>query len=180
MEINRRHIRVAAFSIAIALLLQMAPVSAEGKRDHNRPVEITFTKWVTGVVPATVFLGIQEGRALMAGYTGGDIPGTFVGEVLRRQPSANPELKAAIIKLEAIYEVHDVNGDHVFTALIRGGTNAATGAALLDGVVLAGWRTGAPVHVEFETVVGCVGGPTPTTTCYEGTIRVGRVPKGND
>jgi len=67
----------------------------------------------------------------------------------------------------------------VFTALIRGGTNRATGTALLDGIVLAGWRTGAPVHVEFETVVGCMGA-TATTTCFEGTIQVGRVPKGND
>ena len=64
-----------------------------------------------------------------------------------------------------------------FTALIRGGTNAATGASLLDGVVLAGWRTGAAVHVEFETLPGC----SPTGgTCFEGTIHVGRAPKGND
>ena len=181
MKINRRHIRITAFSIAMALLLQIVPVSAERKQDRNRPVEVTFTKWVTGVVPANVFLGITEGRALMAGLTGGAVPGgTFVGEVLQRQASANTALKTGIIKLEAIYEVHDVNGDHVFTALIRGGTNAATGAALLDGVVLAGWRTGAAVHVEFETIVGCVGAPTPTTNCFEGTIRVGRAPKGDD
>jgi hypothetical protein len=178
MNINRGHIRVAASSIAIALLLQIAPVKAEPKPDRNGPVDITFTKWVTGVVPATVFLGITEGRALMEGRTGGAVPdGTFVGEVLQRQQSANPALIAGIIKLEAIYEVHDAYGDHVFTALIRGGTNAATGAALLDGVVLAGWRTGAAVHVEFQTIPGCspIGGP-----CFEGTIHVGRTPKGNN
>jgi hypothetical protein len=118
----------------------------------------------------------------MAGSTGGDIPGTFVGEVLQRQLTANPNLKAGIIKLEAIYEVHDVNGDHVFTALIRGGTNQATGAALLDGVVLAGWRTGADVHVQFQTIpgtTGCVGAPSGVT-CFEGTIHIGRAPKGDD
>jgi hypothetical protein len=180
MNINRRHIRVAAFSSAIALLLQIAPVKAEGKHE----VEITFTKWVTGrvLVGDGLGFGIQEGRALMAGSTGGDIPGTFVGEVLQRQPSANPNLKAGIIKLEAIYEVHDVNGDHVFTALIRGGTNQATGAALLDGVVLAGWRTGADVHVQFQTIpgtTGCVGAPSGVT-CFEGTIHIGRAPKGDD
>ena len=180
MNINRHHIRIAAFSIAFALLLQVAPVSAERKHDHNRPVEITFTKWVTGPVFVPDIFGITEGRGLMEGYTGGDIPGTFVGEVLQGQRSANPALKTGISRLEAIYEVHDLDGNHVFTALMQGGTNRATGRALLNGVVLAGWRTGAPVHVEFETIVGCVGAPTPTTNCLEGTIRVGRAPKGND
>lgn len=183
MTINRRYLRVAAVASAIAVLLQIAPVSAAGRQDNDRPVEITFTKWVTGVVPASVFLGITEGRALMAGVTGGDVPGgTFVGEVLQRQQSANPALKAGIIKLEAIYEVHDASGDHVFTALIRGGTNQATGAALLDGVVVAGWRTGAPVHAEFLTIpgsTGCVGAPVGVT-CFEGTIHVGRAPNRHD
>ena len=82
MKINRRHIRVAPFSGAIALLLQIAPVSAEGKHDRNRPVEITFTKWITGPATAVVLGGITEGRLLMAGLTGGDVPGTFAGEVL--------------------------------------------------------------------------------------------------
>ena len=178
MKINRRHIRIAGFAIVIALLV--SPVSAERKHDRNRPVEITFTKWVTGPVFVPDNFGITEGRGLMEGYTGGDIPGTFVGEVLQGQRSANPALKTGINKLEAIYEVHDLDGNHVFSALIRGGTNRATGAALLDGVVLAGWRTGAPVHVEFETIIGCVGAPTATTNCFQGTIRVGRAPKGND
>jgi hypothetical protein len=178
MNINRSHIRVAAFSGAIALLLQIAPVMAESKQDRNRPVEITFTKWVTGPVFVPNNFGITEGRGLMEGFTGGDIPGTFVGEVLQGQRSANPALKVGINKLEAIYEVHDLNGNHVFTALMRGGTNRATGAALLDGVILAGWRTGARVHVEFDTLSNCTDrdgvahGP-----CFVGTIRVGRVPE---
>jgi hypothetical protein len=182
MNINRRHIRVAAFSSALALLLQVVPVKAERQHDRNRPVEVTFTKWVTGPVLVTNAFGITEGHALMAGRTGGDIPGTFVGEVLQGQQSANPALTAGINKIEAIYEVHDLNGDHVFTALIRGGTDRTTGAAILDGVVLAGWRTGAAVHVEFETIPGtisCMDAPTGAP-CFEGTIRVGRAPKGND
>lgn len=180
MNINRLRIRVAASSIAIALLLQIAPVKAEPKPDRNGPVDISFTKWVTTRVTVVdgFGLGIQEGRSLMAGTTGGAVPdGTFVGEVLQRQPSANPGLKAGIVRLEAIYEVHDAYGEHVFTALIRGGANAATGAALLDGVVLAGWRTGAAVHVEFQTMPGC----SPTGgNCFEGTIHVGPGSKGND
>ena len=180
MNINGSYIRVAAFSGAIALLLQIAPVTAERKHDRNTPVEITFTKWVTERVFVPDGFGITEGRGLMQGFTGGDIPGTFVGEVLQSQRSVNPALKTGINKLEAIYEVHDLNGDHVFTALVRGGTNRATGLALLNGVVLAGWRTGAAVHVEFETIPTCVGAPTPATPCLEGTIRVGRAPKGDD
>jgi hypothetical protein len=186
MTINRRHIRLAVHSSALALLLHVAPVSAEEEHDRNRPVEIVFTKWVTGVVPATVFLGIAEGRALMTGFTAGAVPGgTFVGEVLQRQQSVNTALKAGIIKLEAIYEVHDQAGNHLLTALIRGGTNQLTGAALLDGVVLAGWRTGAEVHVRFQTIpgtpgtVGCVGAPAGVN-CFVGTIRVGRAPRRDD
>ena len=52
--------------------------------------------------------------------------------------------------------------------LIRGGTSGDTGAAQLDGTVLFGWRVGAPVHVEFQTVpgtTGCVGAP-PGATCF--------------
>lgn len=70
-------------------------------------------------------------------------------------------------------------GDQLFTALIRGGTNTVTGATLLDGFILAGWRTGAPVHVEFQTIpaaTGCVGAPQGIT-CFEGTIQIGRAPK---
>jgi hypothetical protein len=182
MNINRRHIRIAAFSSAIALLFQVAPVMAEHEHDRNRPVVITFTKFVTERVFVPDAFGITQGRSLMRGDTGGDIPGTFVGEVLQAQPSANPALMRAINKLEAIYEVHDLAGNHVFTALIRGGTDRATGSALLAGVVLAGWRKGATVHVEFETIPGtisCAGAPMGAP-CFEGTIRVGRAPKGDD
>lgn len=187
MHINRRHIRVAAFAAAVALLVQIAHISADARHQRSNPLEITFTKWVTPppvVVPGTA--NIPEGRLLMAGLVDGDVPGgTFVGEILQRQQSVNPALKAGIARLEAIYEVHNANGDHNFTALIRGGTDLTTGAARLDGVVLAGRRTGAPVHVEFQTitgipgVIGCVGAPAGAT-CLEGTIHVGRVPKGDD
>jgi hypothetical protein len=157
------HSRVACFAGAIALLFQIAPVMAGSHKDHNRPVEVTFTKWVTTF-------------PLMVGFWDGDPANQYVGEVLQRQVSVNPALNS-ITRLEAIYEIQ--NGDRSFTALIRGGTNNATGAALLDGVVLAGWRTGAPVQVEFQTIpgtTGCVGAP-PGQTCFMGTIHVGRAPR---
>jgi hypothetical protein len=185
--------RVSVFLIAVVLLLQLSPALATGQPDApqatiqgNQPigVDVTFTKWVTEPVFVPDNFGITEGRGLMEGFTGGDIPGTFVGEVLQGQRSANPALKTGINKLEAIYEVHDLNGNHVFTALVRGGTNRATGAALLDGVILAGWRTGARVHVEFQTYAPPPSGPgCPDTrapadrNCLLGTINIGRAPK---
>ena len=175
---TRTRRRVASLVGAIVMLLPASLAVAQEFGNRNQPIDVTFTKWATGNVFVPDAFGITEGRRLFKGFTGGDIPGTFVGEVLQGQPSANPDFKAGINKLEAIYEVHDVNENHVFTALIRGGTNRVTGAALLDGVILAGWRTGAPVHVEFQTIpgtTGCVGAPLGLT-CFQGTIHIGRVP----
>ena len=118
-------------------------------------------------MPPTPFFGLFEG------FSGNGLPGSFVAEVLWRQVSVNGHVTG----LEAMYEV--VDGDRSFTALIRGGTNAA-GAGLLDGVILAGWRTGARVHVEFQRHLasegGCVGAPLGKT-CFEGIIQVGRAPR---
>jgi hypothetical protein len=139
------------------------PSTDRGSARDRGPVKFPFTKWITTF-------------PLMEGFTGGDVTGDFVGEVFERQVTMNPNLNG-IARLEVVYEVHA--GDRSFTALIRGGTNTVTGAAILDGVVLAGWRTGADVHVEFDTLpgtTGCVGAPQGVT-CFEGTIRVGRAPK---
>lgn len=154
------------------------PVSSSeaGRGKDHRALTISFTKWVTQVVPADPVNGVTK-RFLMAGFTGGDVDGAFVGEVLNRQASQN----GRVIWLEAMYEVQA--GDHSFTALIRGGTGetkagepaSVSGAALLDGVVLSGWRTGAKVHVAFQTFQGpteCHDAPNPAGTCYKGIIAV--------
>ena len=163
MSTTRTRRRVTSLVGAIVMMLPVSLAMAESHGDRNRPVEVTFTKWVTTF-------------PLMEGYWGGDPANIYVGEILQRQVSVNPGLNG-IIRLEAIYQIH--NGDHSFTALIRGGTDAVTGAAILDGVILAGWRVGAPVHVEFQTIpgtTGCVGAP-PGATCFQGTIHVGRAPR---
>jgi len=154
------------------------PVSGAdaGRSKDHRTLTITFTKWITQVVPADPVNGVTK-RFLMAGLTNGDIEGAFVGEVFNRQVSQN----GRIISLEAMYEVQA--GDHSFTALIRGGTGetkagepaSVSGAALLDGVVLSGWPTGARVHVAFQTFQGpseCHDAPNPAGTCFKGTIAV--------
>jgi hypothetical protein len=198
METIRLQSRIVWFVSAIVLLLQISPALAGGPPDaqlaiaqgsrvpglpvpstetarnkHRGPVEVTFTKWVTT-------------SPLMEGFTGGDVPGDFVGEVLQRQVSQRQAAECylpapncgRIIRLEAMYEVQA--GKHSFTALIRGGTSGDTGAALLDGVILFGWRTGAQVHVEFQTMTppsstesGCAGAPAGKV-CFQGTIHIGR------
>jgi hypothetical protein len=109
----------------------------------------------------------------MAGFARGDVEGDFAGEVLNRQVS----LDGRIIWLEATYEIQA--GDHSFTALIRDGTGqtrpgepaSESGAALLDGTILTGWRTGDSVHVAFQTTTNCPGAPS-SGTCFQGTITV--------
>jgi len=188
MTTTRAPRRVTSLVGAIVMLLPVFPVSvamAEGKGDPNRPIEVTFTKWRTAVLPPTEV----QTRSLFKGIVDGDLgTGDFVAEVLGRQastpctalvPPCPPDIPvtASIAALHAIYEVQA--GKHSFTALIQGGTNGVTGDALLDGVILAGWRTGAKVHVEFQTIpgtTGCVGAPAGVT-CFQGTIRVGRTPR---
>jgi hypothetical protein len=166
------HARIASFVAAVALFSQILPALASDKdkdHDNDRPLDITFTKWAAPApaVPPTPFFGLFEGFA-----SDGPV-GSFDAEVLWRQVSVNGH----VVGLEAMYEV--VDGDRSFTALIRGGQNAA-GAAQLDGVILAGWRTGARVHVTFQRHLGseggCAGAPFGKT-CFEGTIHVASAPK---
>ena len=200
MSAIHRHHGFGLLASAAAIVIQISPALAgpdarpapQGSRVPGMPVSstvsaeskghgtltITFTKWITQVVPADPLNGVTK-RFLMAGITEGDVDGAFVGEVLNRQVSLN----GRVIALDAMYEVQA--GDHSFTALIRGGTGetkagqpaSVSGAALLDGVVLSGWRTGANVHVAFETFQGpteCFAAPNPAGTCFKGTITVGR------
>jgi hypothetical protein len=173
MSTPHTHRRVSLLVGAFVMLLPVSLAMAQGNGDPNRPIDVTFTKWITTF-------------PLMEGFWGDDPANKFVGEVLERQVSqrqADTCFQPApncgrIIRLEALYEVR--NGDHTFTALIRGGSSGDTGAAILDGTVLFGWRVGAPVHVEFQTILGtsggCVGAPLGAN-CFQGTIHVGRAPR---
>ena len=172
MRTVRRYSRIACLAGALALLVQISSAHASDQDHDQRPVEITFTKWVVTAPPPPA---PQPPFGLLLGFTGDDPVGSFVGEVLWRQASLNGH----VVGLEAMYEV--VDGDRSFTALIRGGSNAA-GAALLEGVILAGWRTGARVQVVFQkygAISGrpsCEGAPL-NKVCFEGTILVGRAPR---
>jgi hypothetical protein len=131
------------------------PSTETAKNTNRAPVEITFTKWIT-TYPE------------LAGFVGGDVTGDFAGEVLNFVTTTN----ASISSVEAVYEVHAQAGHRSFAALIRGGQNNDAKTAILDGVILAGWRTGDRVHVEFKVLTDCAG--APTGTCFQGTIQIER------
>ena len=175
------HRRLAWFAGAMVVLLQMPPATAGDQIDSQRPVAITYTKWVNTVPQVPPAPNIT----LLEGITGGDVVGTFSGEVLRSQLGSPLDIGTQIQLIEAVYRVTGANGGPSFTALIRGGrTNTPTGGdALLDGFILDGWRTGAPVHVEFRRIpapsptgFACEEVPRPGLACFVGTIHVGRAP----
>jgi len=139
--------------IAAALTLLPLLQSSTVRGSSSRPLEITFTKWVPSF-------------PTLAGYTGGDVVGTFAGEVLSRNPFDND----VITQLEARYEVIDPDGIHSFTAHIEGKQNNETLTAVLNGVITEGWLTGSQVHVTYDVIRPCPSEGRPV--CFRGIIRV--------
>lgn len=186
----RRHALTCA--AAMTLLLPMsAAIAADQNVDNglgSRPVTVAFTKWRVNI-PADP----SQPPFYFDGVANGVVPDTFVAEVLQRQPTTFTKFRNRLTRLEAVYEVRteacvatpEICGqddDRSFTALIRGGQDVAA-SGRLDGVVLAGWRTGAPVHVVFERHipensldVACTGA-LAGTVCFEGTLQIGAAPK---
>ena len=183
--------RVSQLVIAAVLLLPFSPALATSRPNaqattSQEPVEVTFTKWGTAVVPQPPPVAP---RSLFAGNVGGDLgEGDFVGEVLDRKVSTActafdplctpgitpPTITRSIASLQAIYEVQA--GERSFIALIQGGSTSLGGR--LEGVIVSGWRIGAHVRVAFDRLSSCTDrdgvahGP-----CFDGTIRVGQAPK---
>ena len=138
----------------------VAGAAAAQTQAGGAPVEVTFTKWITAF-PA------------MAGVTGGEVPGTFAGAVLSRDPFDNGN----IVQLEARYGVTAADPAHSFVAHIAGKQNNTTQAAVLNGTVTSGWLAGARVHVTFDVIVpapgtSCVPAAPVNRTCFQGTIRI--------
>jgi hypothetical protein len=116
-------------------------------------VEVTFTKWV----PAFPTL---------AGVTGGEVPGTFAGTVLSREPFDNGN----IVQLEARYEVIGQDAAHSFVAHIEGKQNNETQEAVFHGTIIEGWLLGAQVHVTYDRIAPCPA--FGQAVCFTGVIRV--------
>ena len=117
------------------------------------PVEITFTKWFT-TFPN------------MTGFTGGDVAGTFAGQILGLNPFDN----GVIVQLQARYEVTDPSGNLSFKAVIEGTQNNTTGTAVLNGIITEGSLIGSHVHVTFQVITPCEFGTR--NRCFQGTIRI--------
>jgi len=133
---------------------------AQNHANGGANVDVSFTKWITAY-PA------------MAGVTGGDVPGTFVGAILRRDPFDN----GTIVQLEARYEVTGADPAHSFVAHIEGQENLQTQKAVLNGTVISGWLAGAQVQATYDVIVppagtSCVPQAPVNRTCFQGTIRV--------
>jgi hypothetical protein len=170
---NTRTIHSMAIAVFATLLLSStvfaASVSADPAaelHESGHPVVLTFTKWVT----------VNPTGGIMQGVVGGDVVGTFAGQVLVNQTTdlvkkLGPLAGGDINVLQAVYEVQA--GERSFRALVQGGYDVATNKAHLEGMVLGGWRTGDTVHVEFKAL-GC--DPVQTNavggTCFQGTITV--------
>jgi hypothetical protein len=189
----RRH-ALTCVAVMTLLLPMSAAIAADqrdtdhGNRLGDRPVTVSFTKWRVNV-PADP----SQPPFQFDGIAHGPVAGTFVAEVLQRQSTAFTKLRNPLTRLEAVYEVQTeacvatpeicgLHGDRSFTALIRGGQNAA-GSGRLNGVILAGWRTGARVRVEFERHIpstpsefACPDAPI-NKVCFEGTLEIGSAPK---
>lgn len=137
-----------------------SPAADRTQARGSGPVEVAFTKWVTAF-PA------------LAGVTSGDVPGTFAGAVLSREPFDN----GTIVQLEARYEVTGTNLARSFVAQIEGTQNGQTQQAVLNGTVISGRLAGARVHVTYDIIapaagVSCVPQAPVNTRCFQGMIRV--------
>ncbi len=154
---------LSALALVVALTVITGPsasaASARGAETQSRAdggkgsgdVVLTYTKWFAPAFPT------------MQGFVGGDLEGSFGGAVLSRT------VLPTVVLLEARYEIIANKPSHSFTAMIAGSLDRATGLAVLDGTVTAGWLTGKAVHVEFR-VIACT--QAPDHTCFQGTIRV--------
>ena len=131
----------------------VAGVGAQTQASGGHPIEVTFTKWV----PAFPTL---------AGVTGGDVPGTFAGAVLSRDPFDNGN----IVQLEARYEVIGQDAAHSFVAHIEGKQNNETQKAVFNGTIIKGWLLGAQVHVTYDRIAPCPA--FGQAVCFTGVIRV--------
>jgi hypothetical protein len=135
------------FFFALALAVAIAAFALEARPQTAsasgggllRVTDVEFTKWVTD---ATSFPWPMVGVV-----TGGDLGGgSFNGQVLSLESSNG------ISRVKADY---GVDADRDFTARVHVRQNDATGHAVLAGIITHGWRRGALVLGEYDTLAVC-------------------------
>jgi hypothetical protein len=167
MQIRRMASGAALIASALVLVVQVSSVGADGRGNHRGRVEVTFTKWVL------------NGGPFMAGATGGDIEGKFYGEILENV--ASKRVSPVVSHLAVIYEVQAADPSRSFTSLIEGG--AFQGKALLDGVIVGGWRRGAHIHVDWTATpqASCPAAPAGAgPVCFVGKMTIERLDDDED
>ena len=172
MRTVRVRTRVACVVGAMALLFPFAPAMAASGDDHNRPVDVTFTKWGVTAPPLPA---PQPPFGLLEGFAGDGPVGSFVGEVLWRQVSLNGHVVGLDGHVRGRGRGPFVHGAHP-------GRAECDGRGPLRRRHPGGWRAGARVQVVYQrylAIVGmpsCVGAPD-NKTCFVGTIHVDRAPR---
>jgi hypothetical protein len=148
--------RTIALAVAIAVAAGLAATSqarVSGRGGHRSgDIQLTYKKWIPNF-------------PTMTGVVGGDIPGQFVGAVMKATPDTGGLL------LDATYIDVATDPARSFTARVNGREDTASASAVLDGRVVDGWLKGRPVHAEYK-IVSCT--ESPNGTCYEGTITIKR------
>jgi hypothetical protein len=171
--------RVAVIAAAVALAVPSISFAADqGGSDSGDPpqtVHMSFTKYAT----------INPGGGVMQGVVKGDVAGPFVGYVFSLQQSGLVAQQAKlgvpvadVFAIQALYEVDADRPSHSLRALIQGGQDINSNAAILDGTVLGGWLTGEHAHVQFKALPCSQSdlGTQPNAlngTCYQGTLTIG-------
>lgn len=147
---------------------QARPAAGLSHDGRHRPVEVTFTKWVTSqpAGPATL------AGASMTGVVGGDVgAGTFTGAVTRDDTTSRPGFWLA----QALYGFNGTEHSFVAYNFITENDTANPVTATIRGLVVGGWMTGARVSGGYRQLDPC---PIPTPgnvfgrTCFQGTLHL--------
>jgi hypothetical protein len=155
MKTVRNSSLMALVLSVFVLLLQFAPVLANGQARSARPFEVDFDKCFDRQGDAPYLF-------TFSGPVSGDVSGTVEARVAALMPNVQPDQNY----LQADYVVA---GSVDFTARVGGRVSSKTNLAVLRGYVSEGpaWLIGAGVHDEFQNYVRADG-----TNCSRGTLYI--------
>jgi len=139
--------------LVLATGITAASAQTQNRKAHAKTLELTYTKW------------FAPGFPHMVGVVGGDIVGQFGGAVLEAAPDGTGR-----IQLNAIYIVRVPDDPSRSLTIHVKGAQDPSGAAVLDGRVVQGWRSGARAHAQFQRISSCP--EASGAPCFRGTIGI--------